>query len=203
MHRVVSYIDGFNLYFGLKASGYRRYYWLDVRELARRLLRGDQRLVGTRYFTARIASPPDKQRRQATYLEALDTIGGVDLIFGRYQRNERVCRHCGHVDLVPNEKMTDVNIAVDLLTDAFQDRFDTALLISADGDLSAPIASVRRLFPHKRIVVAFPPGRSSAILAAQASAYLQIGRASLARSMLPPEIPKPDGYVLRCPPSWR
>jgi hypothetical protein len=41
----------------------------------------------------------------------------------------------GYVCTTHHEKMTDVNIAVELLTDAFQDSFDVALLISADGDL--------------------------------------------------------------------
>ena len=34
--------------------------------------------------------------------------------------------------MAPIEKMTDVNIAVELMQDAFQDAFDTAILISAD-----------------------------------------------------------------------
>jgi hypothetical protein len=33
--RVIAYIDGFNLYFGLRDSGYRRYYWLDIEEKAK------------------------------------------------------------------------------------------------------------------------------------------------------------------------
>ena len=33
MERVNAYIDGFNLYFGLKSKGWRRYYWLDLRAL--------------------------------------------------------------------------------------------------------------------------------------------------------------------------
>ncbi|MGH9629467.1 MAG: NYN domain-containing protein [Bryobacteraceae bacterium] len=47
--------------------------------------------------------------------------------------------------MASSEKMTDVNIAVELLQDAFQGAFDTAILISADSDLIAPIAAVRRL----------------------------------------------------------
>src|SRR5438045_3779105 len=39
--------------------------------------------------------------------------------------------------------MTDVNVAVELLKDAFQDAFDVAILISADSDLIAPLAAVR------------------------------------------------------------
>ena len=38
--RVIAYIDGFNLYFGLKQSGRQRYYRLDVHKLAGNLLPG-------------------------------------------------------------------------------------------------------------------------------------------------------------------
>lgn len=41
MRRVISYIDGFNLYFGLKQKGWRKYYWLDLAALSRSLLKDD------------------------------------------------------------------------------------------------------------------------------------------------------------------
>lgn len=53
--RVIVYVDGFNLYYGLKTQGWRRYYWLDVRLLAQNLLRSGQVLAMVRYFTARIS----------------------------------------------------------------------------------------------------------------------------------------------------
>jgi uncharacterized LabA/DUF88 family protein len=203
MERVVAYVDGFNLYYGLRASGYRRYYWLDLQALAANLLLVSQQLVGVDYFTARIAGPGGKQQRQECYLQALAARRTCTLHFGRYQHSERACRQCGHVHRVPSEKMTDVTIAVQLMTDAFHDRFDTALLISADSDLVPPVRALRRLFPHKRVVVAFPPGRNSVALAQAAHAYLRIGRATLARSLLPGEVCTADGYVLRCPEGWQ
>lgn len=36
--RVSVYIDGFNLYFGLKATGLQRFYWVDVKKLSQSLL---------------------------------------------------------------------------------------------------------------------------------------------------------------------
>ena len=57
--------------------------------------------------------------------------------------------------------MADVNIAVQLSTDAFDDRFDTALLISGDSDLTTPLRTVRAKFPAKRLIAVFPPGRQS------------------------------------------
>jgi hypothetical protein len=32
--RVIAYIDGFNLYYGLKDKGWRRYYWLNLNSLS-------------------------------------------------------------------------------------------------------------------------------------------------------------------------
>ena len=47
------YVGGLNLYHGLKSRGQRCYYWLNLRQLAERLLRPNQSLVAIRYFTAR------------------------------------------------------------------------------------------------------------------------------------------------------
>ena len=102
--------------------------------------------------------------------------------------NPHTCRKCGYVHMVASEKMTDVNIAVELLQDAFQDGFDTAILISADSDLIAPITAVKRLFPEKRIIVACPPGRFSKDLSRSASAFLTIGHGWIERSQFPPEV---------------
>ncbi len=203
MERVITYVDGFNLYFGLRSRGWNRYYWLDIRLLAQNLMKPNQRLTLTKYFTARIAGPPDKKERQSAYIEALETLGGFEIFYGKYQLNPRQCSRCGFQDEVPNEKMTDVNIAVEILQDAYQDKFDVALLISADSDLVPPVRAVRELFPKKRVVVASPPGRHSVALADSADGSFFIGRAKIARSLLPEEVRKPDGYVLRCPPTWR
>lgn len=203
MERVIAYVDGFNLYFGLRSKGWYRYYWLDIRLLAQNLMKPNQRLVLTKYFTARISGPPDKEERQSTYIEALETLSDFEIFYGKYQLNPRQCPRCGLQDEVPNEKMTDVNIAVEILKDAYQDRFDVALLISADADLVPPVKTVRELFRQKRVVIACPPGRYSITLADSANESFIIGRAKIAKSLLPEEIHKPDGYVLRRPPLWR
>jgi uncharacterized LabA/DUF88 family protein len=52
----------------------------------------------------------------------------------------------------PSE-MTDVNIATELLMDAFNDRFDLALVISGDSDLVPPILALKQKFTGKRVVV--------------------------------------------------
>jgi uncharacterized LabA/DUF88 family protein len=204
--RVIVYIDGFNLYFGMREKGWRRYYWLDVRRLALNLLRSNQKLVAVRYFTSRVRSTPSnplQHKRQNTYLEALETVPDTTIEFGHYLTRWTQCHQCGATWISSEEKMTDVNIAMSLLVDAQQDLFDTALLVSADSDLTGPVLKVRRLFPDKRVVIAFPPARSSARLLQEANAAFTISRKTLHDSQLPDQITKRDGFVLRRPAEWR
>ena len=200
--RVVAYVDGFNLYFGLKSASWKRFYWLNLQLLAQNLLKAGQDLVFTKYFTSRVSYPADKQRRQSIFLEALETLNDFRIYYGHYQANPQRCRKCGQKVWIPNEKMTDVNIAVEMLSDAYQNLFDIALVISADSDLSAPVLAIKNLFPEKRVIVAFPPQRHSAQLQRLADAYLQIGRASIAKSVFPEKVAKPDGFVLQRPLEW-
>ena len=205
MIRVITYVDGFNLYFGLRAKNWRKYYWLDLVALADRFLKPDQTLEAVHYFTARIRANGrngEDMRRQTTYLEALETRPGLRLHFGHYLEKPRQCRNCGTRWMDYEEKMTDVNIAVQMLADAFEDRFDTALLVSADSDLTTPVNALRARFPHKRIIIALPPERRSHQLTQAAHGYFVIGQDSLRASQLPERIVLPRGYVLHRPKEW-
>ena len=48
--RVIAYIDGFNLYHGLRDAGWRWAYWLDMAALAKNLLKPEQTLVFTKLY---------------------------------------------------------------------------------------------------------------------------------------------------------
>lgn len=203
--RVAAYVDGFNLYFGLKEAGFKRHYWLDVAALARNLLKPDQSLVVTHYFTARIRDNGRNvadQKRQGTYPEALALLG-VRCQFGHYLEKTRECRRCHSMWTDYEEKMTDVNIAIQLLADAFEDSFDVALVISGDSDLTTPVRRIRQRFPGKRVVIAFPPRRHSSELKRWANGFVSIGEDKLRTSQLPDTLTKPDGFVLSRPATWR
>ncbi len=206
MSRVIVYVDGFNLYFGLRSKGWRKYYWLDLHALATALLKPGQTLQCVHYFTSRIRANgrnvPDMQR-QTAYLEALGTLPTLQTHFGHYLEKPKQCRHCGAQWMDYEEKMTDVNIAVQLLADAFDDRFDTALLISGDSDLTTPVNKLRAKFPAKRLIVVFPPGRQSFELKKAANATFIIGEANLRQSQLPAQVKRADGFVLQRPAHWR
>ena len=206
MNRVITYVDGFNLYFGLRHKGWRKYYWLDLVKLSSELLKAGQVLQAVHYFTSRIRDNGHNgqdMRRQGTYLEALGTLPEITLHFGHYLEKPRQCRSCGAKWMDYEEKMTDVNIAVRLLADTYEDRYDTALLVSADSDLTMPVRQVRSSFPSKRIVVAQPPGRRSAALTKAASGYFTVGEAKLRKAQLPPSVTRADGFVLQRPRYWQ
>jgi len=206
MSRVMVYVDGFNLYFGLRSKGWRKHYWLNLQALATALLKPGQTLECVHYFTSRIRANgrnlPDMQR-QTTYLEALDTLPGLQLHFGHYLEKPKQCRQCGAQWMDYEEKMTDVNIAVQLLSDAFDDRFDTALLISGDSDLTTPVNKLRTQFPAKRLIVAFPPDRQSFELKKAANATFTIGETNLRQSQLPAQVQRADGFILQRPAHWQ
>lgn len=206
MERVIGYIDGFNLYFGLKSKGWRRYYWVNPQLLVENLLKPNQKLVFTKYFTARVNSnpnDPDKHKRQGTFLEAIGTLPDARTYYGHFLPKQQTCFKCGATWYAHEEKMTDVNIAVEMLNDAYDDAFDTAMLVSADSDLAMPVETVTRRFPRKRVVIACPPDRHSKRLESLANACFIIGRKKFHDSQFPDEVLKPDGFVLRRPDSWR
>jgi uncharacterized LabA/DUF88 family protein len=203
MERVIAYVDGYNLYYGLRDKGWRWFYWLNIQTMVSHLLKPHQTLVATKYFTTIVKRPDDRRKRQAVFLEALHTLNNIHIYYGHFLADTVTCRRCGHTYDTHHEKMTDVNISVELMSDAFLNQFDAALLVSADSDLVGPIQAVHRLFKTKRVVAAFPPGRSSSALQRAADGHLFIGPDVLSKSVFPDELVKPNGYILRRPAPWR
>lgn len=201
--RLIAYIDGFNLYFGLKDKGWKRYYWLNLQLLMQNLLKPSQQLIETKYFTARVNTPPDKVKRQSIYIDTLYTLPDFQIFFGKYMTNVRRCNNCGYEYLDSKEKMTDINIAVEMISDAFRNKFDTALLISADSDLTPVVKLVKKFYPDKRITIGFPPSRHSRDLESVADANFHIGRGTLAKSVFPNTVMRKDGFPLIKPPEWQ
>ncbi len=170
--RTIVYIDGFNLYYGLKQKYGRKYMWLNIEKFARNVTPAHGVLVSAKYFTSKLkgsSTKPEKVRRQSQFLRAVDTLfPNVVTIEGNYQSfqghckhcdNFINCQHCGTPYVKPNEKKTDVNIATSMLVDAFENHCDVQILVSGDSDYEFTLQELRRLFPQKEIIVAFPPKR--------------------------------------------
>jgi uncharacterized LabA/DUF88 family protein len=199
--RVRVYIDGFNLYYGLHDRFRRRYLWLDLRQLAGSPLKEGQILHGVHYFTARRRANPLSQANQAEYLGAL-RVRGVEVIEGRFQAKTISCNSCGISWTSYEEKETDVNLAVRLVEDALTDRFDLAVLITADSDMIPALKAVRRQRPELKIIAVAPPARRSSELERAADGHLRLSDAKIRQAQLPDAVHSP-GRTYHRPERWK
>ena len=212
--RVVAFIDGMNLHFGILSQGRRLHTWVDPVALVRKLLRPSQDLVAVKFFTSRIPGSrpgedcPFAVRRerdrqvQDIYLDAISMLDRMEIHYGHFLDKQRRCGSCGRSWLQPEEKKTDVLIACHLLTTAMDEACDQMILISGDGDLSPPVRIIRERFPAMRVIVAFPPGRRSAELQRSAHGHLHICKSKVRRSQLPRVVITPGGVRLERPLDW-
>jgi uncharacterized LabA/DUF88 family protein len=205
--RTAVYIDGFNLYYGaLKGTPYK---WIDLDRYFR-LLRPNDDLQCIRYFTAVVNGPA--RPNQETYLRALTTTPVVTVILGKF-KNKRVrctlsnCSYAGdRFFQTPEEKRTDVNIAVHMLDDAYQNVCDHMLLVSGDSDLVPAVRTIATRFPAMQITVYVPardPTRGSAVeLRTAAHRNRDLPLNLLPHAQFPSTIPDGAGGILTKPASW-
>jgi uncharacterized LabA/DUF88 family protein len=194
----------------------KRSYWLDLQKLAKIIVR-DADLVAVKYFTARIKGNEKKQIRQNAFLNAIQIhCQKLQIFEGRYllrrilcsqcrhSSEEFVCPICGHKNIQPEEKKSDVNIATQMLQDAYESRFDIAYLVSGDSDFVPPIKAICSMHPPKVVAVAFPPkqGRSKE-LKEVANFSFCIPPRDIKKSWLPDSVEKPDGTFITIPAEWQ
>ncbi len=159
--RCTIYVDSFNWYFGVFQHR-PAWKWLNVQSFFE-ALRPDEEVVVIKMFTALVepqkhVSP--RRDRHKRYLKALGTLPKVRIILGKYQERTVTCRarECPRrlEYSVPEEKKTDVNIAVNLLEDALQGLTDSMVIVSGDSDLEPAVEWVRRNYAHIKITVYIP-----------------------------------------------
>ena len=201
-NRTIVYIDGFNLYFGLIDQGWKRFLWLNLVDFSKSIIPKTNKFIKIKYFTSIVKGNEDKVKRQKLFIRANESLKNISFYYGQYKNKDWKCNNCHHINKSPTEKKTDVNIATHMLIDAFQDNFDTAVLISGDSDLSPPITAITKLFPEKFIIVAFPPKRITIDLKKVASSYINIFKKNFSRNQLPSKIKLKNGKFIYKPSKW-
>jgi uncharacterized LabA/DUF88 family protein len=137
--RVEIFVDGTNYYLALREAGI--HFTVDVPRLARQLAATCGCLfVKMRYYTSPSPFPGTAAYRgQQRFFDELRKSSAVDLILGRNEpRGSKEDRY--HV-----EKETDVNLAVDMVVGAYQNRYDTAILIGGDTDIRRAVEAAQGL----------------------------------------------------------
>ena len=204
MARVIAYIDGFNLFHGLRAKYRNRYLWLDLEGLIQRLRPKDE-IVAIKYFTAMVLDNPTALDLQQNHLDALRVHSGakLDIVLGRYQRSDIICQQCGHQRAKYEEKETDVNIAVSIVADTAAQASDIALVISADSDLCPAIRTSRGLGTRRGMIAVFPPARSSFEIRSLIRGAFTLPVEHLRNSLLPDTVVDPaTGQKYTRPANW-
>lgn len=212
------YIDGFNLYYGaLRGTAHK---WLDVAAWSRMLL-PHYELEHVTYCTAAIQAlptDPDAATRQQHYLRALGSLAPlVEVLEGKFRirdvRGARVpgqgCTCCADggcpccsADAAtvkkPEEKGSDVNLAVRLVRDSFVYPTTAFLVVSNDSDLQEAVNIVQDA--GRTVIVANPRSkRPPSLIAAQRR---EVRASTLARAQFPETLTLPDGSTVTKPAGW-
>jgi hypothetical protein len=156
--KAMVYVDGFNLYFGVLRA-FPELKWFDIQSFMD-FIRPDEKVIGIRYFTAlvdphrHISPTRDRQKR---YHKALRSCARIEVIEGKYQLRQVNCRaRCREPYDVPEEKKTDVGIAVRMISDAIDCLMDRIVLVSGDSDLEPAVEWIRKRHPAIKITVYIP-----------------------------------------------
>ncbi|MCF2138655.1 MAG: NYN domain-containing protein [Candidatus Lokiarchaeota archaeon] len=148
--RVKIYIDEPNFYHGLKSMGKKfREFQFDFAKMGRKITTKNRQLIGINYY-----STPFKQQRNATIYQEQQKF------FARLKKekiNVILCKTKYRIEnsnaVIQRSKGTikgdDISIAVDMLSDAYEDVYDVGILVSSDGDF---IPLVKRLISLGKIV---------------------------------------------------
>lgn len=206
--RTIFYVDGFNLYYGaVRATPALK--WLDLDRYCK-LLRPHDHIISIRYFSALVSGPT--KPNQESYLRALSTTPLVEVILGKFKQKKvkcgvSTCTSPGQKWYqIPEEKRTDVNIAVFMLDDAYQNACDQMIIFSGDSDLVPAINMVRKRFPAKKIIVYVPsrdPVRGAAVeLRTAAHINRTLPLQLLSKSQFPSQLQDGSGGMISRPPNW-
>jgi len=200
MQRVIFFIDGFNLYYSIRSNPILK--WLNLKKLCECFITKDDDIKDIYYFTAYPTRDFNRYKRHQNYIRALRT-EKIKVVFGEYKSKMRFCAKCKTSVPVFEEKLTDVNIAIQMICLGYQNKFDKAIVISGDTDLLPAIDAVRHLFHDKKVGVILPSKRVSEALKVNSDFYMKIKSHHLNASLFPFEIDTCDGKTIACPLEWR
>jgi uncharacterized LabA/DUF88 family protein len=224
MNRVTFLIDGFNLYHStadLQRIRGLRVKWLNIYSFCSsflHLLGRDAAIAEIYYFSAfaEHLNDPSIIKRHKDYIECLKSTGIIPEM-GRFKPKEVTCPlHNQLVKSTPTnmtcplrgrfikheEKETDIAIAAKLFTIMFQNKCDTAILVTGDTDLTPAVKTCKRLFASKAMRFAFPYRRHNHELKTLLPDSFKIHAGSYVRHLFPDPVELPNGTKVRKPVTW-
>lgn len=138
--QVVIFIDGSNFYHGLRSRIGRTN--IDFGKFSRKLA-GERRLVRAYYYNSPVDQRafPERYAAQQKFFSSLYQIPYLTVKLGRLEPRRGTWI----------EKGVDVKIAVDMITMAQRDLYDTCILVSGDGDFADAAEAVKSMGKHVEV----------------------------------------------------
>lgn len=201
MANAICYVDGFNLFHGIKELQKPALKWLDLWTLAQSLVTQSDVLTGVVYFTAIADWNAEKAARHRKYVAALRT-RNVEVVQSRFQKVTRLCVKKAKNCPFQEEKETDVGLATRALADVFNGKADKVVVITADTDQVPLFRQIKLNRPAVQIVVCATADRLARARSLQqlADEFKVIGPERLLASLLPRTVKNSVGKVVAtCP----
>lgn len=143
--RIALYIDNSNIFRGCKKSGWRPSY----KKVHQHLESLEGKIESVHFFASELEVPREKQAR---FYRSLRGELGFALHTYRLAHRKVNCPKCGNEEWVPTEKGVDVGLVTQLLSDLYNDAFDTALVMSSDRDYYDAIMEVGKAGRRVKII---------------------------------------------------
>ncbi|MFH1270095.1 MAG: NYN domain-containing protein [Nanoarchaeota archaeon] len=153
--RVAIFIDGSNLYHSLKDLGIRK---IDFKKILGFLTK-DKLLISTFYYNAPldISMNQDKYWEQQKFFNELKKIPDFNVVLCKLRKHKRK-----DGSYIFDVKGDDVHLAVDLVSGAYENLYDTAMIVSGDEDFVPAIKKAQKL-GRKRINAYFKSSSSASL----------------------------------------
>jgi hypothetical protein len=176
--------------------------WLNLRELSEAFIQPSREVLHeVFYFTAFAKWLPQAMVRHRAYIKALE-VYNVTPIFGHFKEKTMSCKSCGAQWISREEKGTDTNFVIQLVQEAHQNRFDKAIIMTADSDMVPAIHMVLDTFPNKEILVCTPHGRYN--IAREIRNIVETRKIKLhhmQNNLLPQQVYCPEGAIVATRPA--
>ena len=144
MERVAIFIDGSNFYYGILSLDHQHFEInkFNFYKLGKILCGNERQLTRIYYYNAPLNQEENKEKYKAQqrFFEWVKKLPEVSLVLCRLQKRWIDKKKDKYQYVVKGD---DIHIAVDMVKLAYNDAYDTAILVSGDGDFVPAVKAIQ------------------------------------------------------------
>ena len=128
----------------------------------------------------------------------------------KYKKIKCLVKNCNHQGSrlfnVPEEKRSDVNIAIHIIKDAIDDKCDRLTVVRGDSDLVPAVKAVKLINPNKKVIVYVPASNRvrGAVneLRNSSDRHKTLPNNLLLKAQFPEQLTDSNGGIIQKPEVW-